>query len=283
MLTKYDPDIELFSVFGDRNNVINSKSKIKIFYTGEPVKTTFFKDYSDNLLNIVDLSIGFNHINNDKYFRFPLWILYTLGYSYSIINVERYKLLEVINNKDKIFEIITNINNKNYIKSKFAELIATWGGVDNIRQCVYNKLSYIDKIYCPSKFLHNDDSLINNFNNDKIEYLKQFKFNICTENSIEDGYITEKIIHSFYAGCIPIWNGDKNLEGDIINKNAVLYFDKESDNKDLIKYIELLNKDDEVYSKFIKQPRFVVDNATDFIYNKIKKLYEKIEELIDKL
>ncbi|WP_038374955.1 glycosyltransferase family 10 domain-containing protein [Brachyspira alvinipulli] len=268
LFTKYDPDIELFYVYGDRKNVISSKAKIKIFYTEEPVQV-FRKDYNDNCIDLCDLSLGFNHISNSNYIRFPLWI----RWNFNIIEL----------NKDNIYKRILELNNAKFKKTKFASLIATWGGANNLRGSIYDSLSKIDKVSCPSKFLHNDDSLKNDFNDSKYEYLKQFKFNICPENCIEDGYITEKLFDAFKTGCIPIWNGDKNLEGDIVNKNAVLYWDIDSDNKELIKEIKSLHENDDLYDKFVSQQRFITDNALEYIYGQIKLLHEKIEELANKL
>ena len=178
-----------------------------------------------------------------------------------------------------IYKRLNEINNIRYNKTKFAALINKWDP-SNIRMPIYNSVSKIDHISCPGKFLHNDDSLKNEYNDNKLEYLKQFKFNICPENCVEDGYITEKMLHSFMAGCIPIWNGDKNIEGEIINKNAVLYWDNNADNTEIIKEIETLHKNDDLYDKFIKQKRFNTDAATDYIYNQIILLHTKIEDLI---
>ena len=260
-------DIEVFSVFGPKSKIVESKAKIKIFWTGEP--NTLYTEYKDNCLGYANLSLGSNRIEHKNYIRFPLWIFSNFDY----INL----------NKDNIFQKVIEINKSKYTKTKFASLIASWGGEDNLRGTIYNHISKIDKIYCPSKFLHNDDSLKNEFNDNKLEYLKQFKFNICPENVIEDGYITEKLFDAFKTGCIPIWNGDINIEPNVINKNSVLYWEKDSDNKELIKEIERLHKDETYYNNFISQPRLIVDNATDYIYNQIKQLHDRLEEFIQDL
>lgn len=255
----------MFYVYGDRKNIIQSKAKVKFFFTSEPVQV-LRKDYNDNCIGLCDLSLGFNHILNSNYIRFPLWILYN------------FNITEL--NKDSVYKRILYINNAKFEKTKFTSLISTWGGTNNLRKHIYRAISQIDKISCPSKFLHNDDSLKNDFADNKIEYLKQFKFNICPENCIEDGYITEKLFDSFKAGSIPIWNGDKNLEGDIINKNAVFYWQENSKNEDILKEIELLHKNEDLYNKFISQKRINIDNAVEYIYGQMKLLYEKIEELL---
>ncbi|MEI0548941.1 glycosyltransferase family 10 [Brachyspira intermedia] len=259
----YNPDIELFHAYGSSDKILTSKSKIKIFFTMEAVKR--FGDYP---IDYTDLCLGFNYIDSEKYIRLPLWMY------------ANFCISEI--NKDNIYKKIIDINNIKFKKTKFASLISTWGGIGNLRKVIYKRLEKIDKVYCPSAFMHNDDTLKNDFADDKLEYLKQFKFNICPENCIEDGYITEKLFDAFNAGCVPIWNGYKNLEGDVINKNAVLYWEENSDNEDIIKEIYNMHKNDDLYDKFVSQPRFNVDNATDYIYSQIKLLHEKIEELLCK-
>ena len=50
----------------------------------------------------------------------------------------------------------------------------------------------------------------------KYEILSKTKFCICFENARDiDGYITEKIFDCFFAGCVPIYWGDRNIEMSI--------------------------------------------------------------------
>jgi hypothetical protein len=44
----------------------------------------------------------------------------------------------------------------------------------------------------------------NYLNKPKIDILMHYKFSLCPENSIGDGYITEKIPEAYHSGCIPI-------------------------------------------------------------------------------
>lgn len=60
---------------------------------------------------------------------------------------------------------------------------------------------------------------------DKLETLKQYKFSICFENAIFPGFITEKIIDSLYAGCVPIYYGAPNIE-DYIPEGTFIDFRK---------------------------------------------------------
>jgi hypothetical protein len=43
--------------------------------------------------------------------------------------------------------------------------------------------------------------------NNKLGVLQEYTFNICFENDLYPGYVTEKALESWQAGCIPIWWG----------------------------------------------------------------------------
>lgn len=45
--------------------------------------------------------------------------------------------------------------------------------------------------------------------------LQQYKFSICYENSIFPGYLTEKIFDALFAGCVPVYLGDPEVEKSI--------------------------------------------------------------------
>ena len=272
----YNPDIEFFAPIGKRYFLEKSKAKIKIFYTGECVSKNAINktwaNYSDNCIDLVDLSLGFDRIDENKYknyVRFPIWIFYNFS-----------NLLDKKNcTKDDIKKTIDNINDAKSKKNKFASLIASHD-VTNIRFQMYDKISKIDYINCPGKLFHNDDTLKNTFNNNKIEYLKDFKFNLCPENTISDGYITEKLFDAFKAGCIPIYNGDEKIELDLVNKNALLFFKKNEDNTEIIKEIQKLHKDDKLFDAFQKQIK-IYDSMVDYLWERRVKILSILENLIN--
>ena len=73
----------------------------------------------------------------------------------------------------------------------------------------------------------NPGKLFNNASNEELnsigkqEYLKRFIFNICPENTVEEGYTTEKIFQCIEAGCIPIYNGIRPVEKGILNQERI--------------------------------------------------------------
>ena len=75
---------------------------------------------------------------------------------------------------------------------------------------VYNRLPVLRKIL--SKLLPKPYPSYCGELDEKIPVLEKYKFAICYENARDiPGYITEKIFHCFFAGCVPIYWGANNI------------------------------------------------------------------------
>jgi len=90
---------------------------------------------------------------------------------------------------------------------------------------------------------------------EKIEFLSKFKSNLCFENDDRDGYVCEKILHAFYAGCLPIYWGPKNVGADFNKKAFIDIRDFESD-EEAIHHIRDVLSDDSKLHEYLKQPVF---------------------------
>jgi glycosyltransferase involved in cell wall biosynthesis len=265
-----DPQIEIFSVYGDKRKLLESKALCKIFLTGEnvnPTSITAYKaQYEGNCIDSVDLSMGFDYLETDNYVRFPNWY----GYFFTLDS-----------SKDEIRTILDKCKD-NMQRTKFCTLIARHDRVSGLRTKIYNDVSPIARIDCPGKLFHNDDTLFSKYNDNKLAYLQQYKFNICPENSASDGYCTEKIFQSLLSGCIPIYNGgSKDPEPDIVNPNVIMWYDKldEKNNKHTLREIKRLHEDDKYYHSFMERP-FFLDTAVDKIYNTLHGVKNKLQNTL---
>jgi hypothetical protein len=111
----------------------------------------------------------------------------------------------------------------------------------------------------------------------KAQFLENYIFNLCPENTYSEGYATEKIFDTCISGCIPIYfgNGISHFE-KIINMDRVIITHtgfKTHNYNDILKRINCL-KNKENIEKFFYQPIFQ-ENA----YEEIEKLFNKIEEI----
>ncbi len=211
-----------------------------------------------------DLSLGFDYREGENYLRFPLWImsLFDSRSDYQAVKL-RVKQLSEIRYDNRI---------------GFCALVAShdWNG---IRGQVVDSLSEIDTVTSGGKFRKNTDDLNQLYANNKYKFIKQYKFNICLENSNAPGYVTEKIFQSVEAGCIPIyWGADNKPEESILNQNAIVFWNQNGDNNSALELIQKINSDSKLYQQFICQPRFM-PYAEDKIWEYYIQLKQRFEDL----
>lgn len=273
------PNVDFISVFGKREELNEKlrKDSVKIFFTGEECneRMTSYKDY---LNDVADLSLGFNYEQDQimgpktKYMRIAFGnMLFFRGNSFF-----HRKL-----NKDFIKKEVDKFNAiKNNRNADFAALISRhdWNGH---RQELFDILSKVGKVSCAGDFLHNDDRLMQKYNDSKIEYLKNFMFCICPENQNVKGYVTEKIYDAFRAGTIPLYSGGGDLpDPELINQKAFVKYT--GNNKvEVLEQVKELYTNDNYYKEFIKQPR-LHDGAVDYLYERQKLFMEMIKEVLEK-
>jgi hypothetical protein len=137
----------------------------------------------------------------------------------------------------------------------------------NTRIPIYNLLSKIDNIDCPGKLLNNCSNV--ELNNIGIpEYVRQYKFTICSENFGEDhpGYITEKILNSCLSGAIPIYYGRLDVEDlKIFNIDRILILNA-TNIHEISDKVEEFMSNPVLFCNFYRQPVFK-DSAYNTIVN----------------
>ena len=261
-----DKRFSFYSVFGNRSVINYDKREVKIFVTGENVHSHNFGAYSDNMLSEkkTDLSLGFDYIDDARYVRMPLWLRTQFYPEWS----------------EK--EIVAHVHRLRYPeigeRDKFAALVARydWG---NTRSQIYESLKNVGHIQCPSKVLHNDETLKTDFNDDKPAYLLQFCFNICPENSNYKGYVTEKVFDAIASGCIPIyWGSDNQPEPDVLNHEAMILWNISGNNIQNVFKIQHLWANKVELNDFMHQPR-LKEGAEDVILEHFFKLEKALKEL----
>jgi hypothetical protein len=79
-----------------------------------------------------------------------------------------------------------------------------------------------------------------------------YRFALVMENRNAKGYITEKILNAFMAGCIPIYYGTPDVF-DIFNKRAFIWYDVK-DPQSALDRIAYLEENRTAYDEVIKEP-----------------------------
>jgi hypothetical protein len=221
-----NPDILFYSVFG--NNHKNFKANKKVFFSGE--------SYSQR--EDADFNVTFDK-NSDKNCRLPLWVCY----------------LDNILFEDCYQKKIGSFNIPS--KPKFCSIICQADSTTEKRSEIVNKLSKYKQVDCGGKFLNNIGYLVPRGINcsGKIEHNNNYKFVLAFENLVYPGYVTEKICDVYKSRCIPIYYGSNDVITDFnpktfINANDFTNFDE------LVKYIQKVDNDQELYESYFKEPIF---------------------------
>ena len=266
--------ISIFSVNGERLAIKLNHSNYKVFYTVENVHVpqSNWQMYEDLFLNDdnIDLSIGFDYIDHEKYIRFPYWMM---------TNFEPEADFESIK---QTCNILNKPNIDLSLKSRFCSFVCRNDYVGT-RKIIFDQLSQVDRIDCDGKFMNNNNDLKLKYNDNKREYLKRYRFNLCPENSDSEGYITEKIFDSIISGCIPIyWGSENNPEPEILNQNAIFFISQNSENKSLIQELTAVNNNPKLYLEFASQNR-LQKNSQDIIYEYFMKLDRKLREIVNEI
>jgi hypothetical protein len=93
---------------------------------------------------------------------------------------------------------------------------------------------------------------VNNYVDDKLSESRKFWFNICFENDLFPGYVTEKILEAWLAGAIPLYWGDD--AGQLLNPKAFINLKEFSSLEEFTNYIGHLYGNKERMLAMINQP-----------------------------
>lgn len=258
--------IAFSSVFGPRAVIRYDRSDIHCFFTAENIHH-YYPEYSDlcQAEKKVGLSMGFDFFEDERYLRLPTWALRFFSPEADYAGIKQ-RCAEL--SRPAIGE-----------RDKFMSLVASWDPT-GIRKDIYDALKGIAPIDCPGKWNHNDNSLRDAFGDDKRAYLAHYRYDVCSENSNAYGYVTEKLFDAVEAGCVPIYWGSYNRpEQDILNQEAILFWDYPGDNSATVRMIDEMERNPRLFADFASQPRLLPD-AAEHVWEMYVKLEDRLRELI---
>lgn len=103
----------------------------------------------------------------------------------------------------------------------------------------------------------------------KMNILEKYNFNLCPENLISEGYITEKIPHAFHAGCIPIsWCDPDTLKEDFNPEAVINLFGL--DDKQCKEVLNELIENEKVFKKYLSVPLLLKKPQIEPLINFLK-------------
>jgi len=132
----------------------------------------------------------------------------------------------------------------------------------------------------PCDFIHDFKPLIGNKSCyqdiDLLNLFNQYKFVFVSENSVCDGYITEKVFNCFFSRSIPIYYGSMKV-GHFFNPGAVIHANGDEFNTRLDRMVEQVKtiKDDKRLFESYTNCKIINDSYDNEQYK------DKVNEFID--
>lgn len=258
--------VAVFSVFGDRSIIDKVHTDVKFFYSAENLKRINFAEYADHALGnkSIDLAMGFEVFEDPRYVRFPLWMDYVFPAESSEEGIR--KICKQLR--------FPNIDGKD----KFCCMIAS-NSADGLRKEMFEQISKIAKVDSAGRYLHNDDSLVTDFGDNKTAYMQKYALNICPENTSAYGYTTEKVFEAISVGCIPVYWGAEFADKAVINEDSIIRWDRKDGGQSALKLIRELYANPKMLQEFLAQPR-LLPTAEEYIIDTYATIERKFRELV---
>lgn len=183
-----------------------------------------------------DYALSFDINSDPRHYRLPLYRLYIdlWGQDMNALrNRSAQEIREQWKHKDKFCcMLVSNGNSKKRIN-------------------FFHRLSGVKRVDSGGRYLNNIGRSVDN----KLEFIKDYKFVFAFENSSHPGYVTEKVIEPCFVGSIPIYWGNKEIGKDFNPGRFINYHDFK-DEQALIRRIIEIDNDDELALEIISQPIF---------------------------
>jgi hypothetical protein len=94
--------------------------------------------------------------------------------------------------------------------------------------------------------------------------MKDYLFAMCMENAKKPGYVTEKIVKGFQAGCVPIYWGD-NMVYSFFNSDAFIDVSKYPSTEKAAEAVINIIKDSHKLQKYQQAHVFANNQVPDYL------------------
>lgn len=250
-----DPDFLIYSCYDEEGRlhwgqdsrksaakVFKKYKCIRIFYTSENVRPNFKQ---------CDYGFSYDYLDSANHYRLPFYGFYEPKHKLPFVGVGDVHPLV----KDENFDWEKVAREK----TKFCNFVYSNRHAKN-REVFFDKLSKYKKVDAGGRRLNNIGKPVA----DKLSFISQYKFTIAFENFSRPGYTTEKIYQPMLVNSLPIYWGNPLIEKDFNRKSFLSYYDFESE-EELIERIVEIDRNDDLYLEYLKQPYFTGNKVNPFI------------------
>ena len=205
VLSPHEADVVISSVFGRTQ----TDPKKTIMYIGENLRPNYLG---------YNYSLSFDYDDyGGRNFRLPLWWSRLAWDGF----VQKPRKPNAHNHGyEQLLDIKSLMQPRKLdmsIKDKFCAMIA--GNPEGLRVNLFNSISKYKSIDGYGLMFGNS------LRKSKFAVLPEYKFCLCPENSVYDGYVTEKLIDAYAGLTVPLYSGDMSVKEDFNTKAFINYQD----------------------------------------------------------
>ena len=235
-----DPDIVFYSVYGNGiQRYANHRSK-KILFTGENKRP---------LAAGCDMSFSFDPTGGKNVYL-PLWVLFLNWFG---VPFDHERDISYLHSIDDLVSPVLDIDSLLKQKTKFCSFIVKNPNSRlRVEFCKHMQTRF--PVDCPGEVLNNCPLIGGRGDQiQKINFLKDYRFNIAFENSFYPGYVTEKIVQPMFVRCIPIyWGGTECLK--YFNPSSFVWCGDCESADQVIDKVMAIENNKELYVNSIRNP-----------------------------
>ncbi len=235
------PDFLLYSCMG--TDFLRYRC-VRIFYTGENVRPKFRE---------CDFAFSFDYPTTERNYRLPHYRLYP-----------QFARLTDPKDVDAILATKSKFCNFVYSNSNAAERID-----------FFHLLSKYRRVDSGGRHLNNIGGPVE----DKVEFMRPYKFSIAFENSSYPGYVTEKIMHAMAANTVAIYWGDPLIARNFNPDSFINCHDYDNFDQVIERVIEL-DQNDELYRRVLSAPYLYENTVPGFLRD--ERILDRFEQIFSR-
>lgn len=141
---------------------------------------------------------------------------------------------------------------------------------------MFTKLSQYKQVDSGGKVLNNIGYQIGASQEEKLEWMKGYKFSIVFENSEYPGYTTEKLVDGLLTGTLPIYWGNPLISKDF-NPSAFINCHDYQNFESVVDLVKELDTNTDLYQKYFEQQYLPNGEETDFC--KEENIIKRFDEI----
>jgi len=260
-----NPELLFCTCYGHQRYKYNS---LKVYYTGENERPNLEEN---------DFAMSFDYLDDVRHYRLPLYALY-------IEQAERERQAGRVFNPYSARESIIETLCRERTEEEAVQIWRSKKGFccflnsnphAELRINVFKKLSRYKRVDSGGAVLNNIGRRVN----DKLEFIKDYRFVFAMENSSYPGYTTEKLVEPFFVDSIPLYWGNP-LVGNDFNKAAFINFHDSGNEDEFVERIIAIDQDEHAGIEMLMQPKFTKGQVNEFI--KEENVLDFLANIIEK-